>query len=37
MEVACSSETSVDFQKTARRYIPEGRNLRNHRNENLKS
>jgi hypothetical protein len=23
--VICSSETSVDFQRTARRYIPEGR------------
>jgi hypothetical protein len=24
MEAVCSSETSVDFQRTARRYIPEG-------------
>jgi hypothetical protein len=23
MEATCSSETSVDFQRTARRYIPE--------------
>jgi hypothetical protein len=28
---------SVDFQRTTRRYIPEGRILRNHRCENLKS
>jgi hypothetical protein len=23
MDAACSSETSVDFQQTARRYVPE--------------
>jgi hypothetical protein len=27
MEATCSSETSVDFQRTARRYIPEDRTL----------
>jgi hypothetical protein len=27
MEVICSSETSVDFQQTTRRYIPEVRTL----------
>jgi hypothetical protein len=27
MEAACSSETSVDFQQTPRRYIPKDRNL----------
>jgi hypothetical protein len=32
-----SSETSVDFQRTTRRYIPEGRTLHKHRCENLKS
>jgi hypothetical protein len=36
-EAKCSSETPVDFQRTIRRYIPEDRNLRNHRRENLKS
>jgi hypothetical protein len=25
MEASCSSETSVDFQRTTRRYIPEDR------------
>jgi hypothetical protein len=30
-------ETSVDFQRTTRRYIPEDRTLHNHRCENLKS
>jgi hypothetical protein len=29
MEVTCSSETSVDFQRTTRRYIPEERTLHN--------
>jgi hypothetical protein len=29
MEAICSSEKSVDFQRTARRYIPEDRNLLN--------
>jgi hypothetical protein len=37
MEVICFSETSVDFQRTARRYIPEYSTLHNHRCENLKS
>jgi hypothetical protein len=32
-----SSETSVDFQRTTRRYIPEDRVLLDQRNENLKS
>jgi hypothetical protein len=31
MEVTCSSETSVDFQWTTRRYIAEGRTLHKHR------
>jgi hypothetical protein len=37
MEAACSSETSVDFQLTTRRYIPEHRTLYNHRCDSLKS
>jgi hypothetical protein len=37
MEETCSFETSVDFQPTERRYIPEERTLHNHRCENLKS
>jgi hypothetical protein len=37
MEVTCSSETSVDTQRTTRRYIPEDGTLHNHRCENLKS
>jgi hypothetical protein len=37
MEATCSSEVSVEFQRTARRYIPEDRPFRNHRCENLKS
>jgi hypothetical protein len=36
MEATCSSETSVDFQRTTRRYIPEDKTLHNHRCENLK-
>jgi hypothetical protein len=32
-----SEETSVDTQRTARRYIPEADTLHNHRCENLKS
>jgi hypothetical protein len=36
MEATCSSETSVDFERTTRRSISEDRTLRNHR-ENLKS
>jgi hypothetical protein len=31
------SETSVDFQRTARRCIPEDKNIHNHSCENLKS
>jgi hypothetical protein len=27
MEATCSSETSVDFQRTTRRYVPEDRTL----------
>jgi hypothetical protein len=34
--VTCSSETSVDFQRTTWRYSPENRTLHNHRCENLK-
>jgi hypothetical protein len=34
MEVTFSSETSVDFQWTTRRYIPEDRSVHNHRCEN---
>jgi hypothetical protein len=30
MEMVCSSGTSVDFQQTTWRYIPEDRNLHNH-------
>jgi hypothetical protein len=37
MEAACSSETSVDIQRTTRRYIPEDRTLLNHGCENLRS
>jgi hypothetical protein len=37
MEVICSSETSVDTQRTTRCYIPEDATLHNHRCENLKS
>jgi hypothetical protein len=37
MEATCSSETSVDFQPTTRRYIPEDRTLHNHRCENDRS
>jgi hypothetical protein len=36
MEATCSSETSVDFQQSAQRYIPEDNSLHNHRCENLK-
>jgi hypothetical protein len=36
MEAICSSETSVDFQRTTQRYIPEDITLHNHRCENLK-
>jgi hypothetical protein len=37
MEAACSTETSLNFQQTTRRYIPEDRILHNHRCEHLKS
>jgi hypothetical protein len=37
MEAIRSSETSVDTQRTTRRYIPEADTLHNHRCENLKS
>jgi hypothetical protein len=37
MKATCSSETSVHFQRTTRRYIPEDRTLHNYRCENLKS
>jgi hypothetical protein len=35
MEAISSFETSVDFQKTTRCYIPEDRTLHNHRCENF--
>jgi hypothetical protein len=37
MEATCSSETTIEFYRTIRRYIPEARTLRNHRCENLRS
>jgi hypothetical protein len=37
MEAIFSSETSVDTQRTTRRYIPGDGTLYNHRCENLKS
>jgi hypothetical protein len=37
MKATYFTETSADFQRTARRYIPEDRILQNHRCENLKS
>jgi hypothetical protein len=37
MYVTCASETSVDFQRTIRSCVPEYRNLRSHRFENLSS
>jgi hypothetical protein len=36
MEAICSSEMSVDTQRTTRRYIPEDGTLHNHRCENLR-
>jgi hypothetical protein len=36
-EGECSSETSVDFQRTTQRYIPKDSTLHKHRSENLKS
>jgi hypothetical protein len=37
MKATSYSVTSVDFQPTTRRYIPENKTLPNHRCENLKS
>jgi hypothetical protein len=37
MAAICSYETSVDTQRTIRRYVPEAGILLNHRRENLKS
>jgi hypothetical protein len=37
MEVTCSCETSIDFQRTTRRCIPEDSALHNHCCETLKS
>jgi hypothetical protein len=37
LEATCSSETSDDFQRNTRRYIPENRTLNNRRCVNLKS
>jgi hypothetical protein len=37
VEAICSSEASVDFQRTTRRSIPEDRTLHDHRCHNLKS
>jgi hypothetical protein len=37
MEVTCSSEISVAFQRTTRHYLPEDRTLHNHCCENLKA
>jgi hypothetical protein len=37
MEAICSSETSVETGRTARRHNPEDDTLHNHRGENLKS
>jgi hypothetical protein len=37
MEETFTSETSADFQRTTRRYIPADRTLRNHRCVNLRS
>jgi hypothetical protein len=37
MEATSSSETSVEFQGTTRRYIPEDRKLHSHGCENLNS
>jgi hypothetical protein len=36
LKMEAISEMSVDFQRTTRRYIPEDRNLHNHRCENIK-
>jgi hypothetical protein len=37
MEATFLSETSVDFQRSTRGYIPEDRTLNKYRSENLKS
>jgi hypothetical protein len=37
MEAARTSETSVNFYQTTRRYNPEDSHLRTHRRKNLKS
>jgi hypothetical protein len=37
MEAICSSETSVNFQRTTRRYNPKDGTFNNHRCENLES
>jgi hypothetical protein len=37
LKVTCSSEASVQFNRTTRRYIPEDRTLHRHRWQNLKS
>jgi hypothetical protein len=37
MKAICPSETSIDFQRNPRRYIPEDSTLYNDRGENLKS
>jgi hypothetical protein len=37
MDAICSSETSVDFQRTTGRYVTEDGSLRNYGCENLKS
>jgi hypothetical protein len=37
MEAVQTSETSVNFYRTARRYNPEDHHLHTHRRENLKS
>jgi hypothetical protein len=37
MEATCSSETSVEFHRITRRYIPGDKILHNHRCDNLKS
>jgi hypothetical protein len=37
MEAICSSDMSVDFRRTIRRYIPEDITLHSHRCDNLKS
>jgi hypothetical protein len=37
MEAAGTSETSINFYQTTRRYNPEDSHLRTHRHENLKS